>query len=465
MEMYNTKNEPDEATICAVSTPNGFGGVGIIRISGQSALKISTSIFDIKSADILSSNGIESRKTYYGSVSIDGRVIDDGIFIFFKAPNSFTGEDVVEIQLHGSPVILSAVTEELVRKGCEYAKNGEFSYRAFLNNKLRLSQAEEIGSLIYAKSIKSAQKIYQNLSGGVSEKIMEAHRHVSSVLAEYSVNIDYYDEDLPDILHADKKSIIGKTKDILNRVLSSFSSGHILNEGAVVVLAGYPNSGKSSLFNFLLSKDRALVSDIPGTTRDSLEGLLDIEGVPIKLIDTAGIRDSDDQVEKLGIARSLSELKRADIIMWLYTGSLSSEETGLLKKHNINFNKIIFIKTKIDIPSKEHGSDAIQEEVLRFEISVVRETGVEEVKHEIINKLNMEDSESAVLTSLRQKDLLVKTIKHLDRAMTNIDKSPGGLEILAEDLSLALELLDDFLGYSSKTDILDTVFKNFCVGK
>lgn len=337
-----------EDTIAAVATALGEGGIGIVRISGENAKSILDQIF-ISVYD----NAFENRKLVYGHVIDEERkTIDEALAVYMKAPNTYTKEDVVEINCHGSIVSLKKTLELVLRKGARIADRGEFTKRAFLNGRLDLSQAEAVIDMIKAKTDKGYEVALNQLEGHLSVKITELRDQILELLAHVIVNIDYPDDDIEEITYENLKHRVKKINDEVKTLLKTSDTGKILKEGLNTVIIGKPNVGKSSLMNALLRESRAIVTEVPGTTRDTIEEMVNINHIPLRIIDTAGIRETEDVVEKIGVEKSKESFNKADLIIFILNASeeLSQEDREIMK--NIENKKAIILLNKTDLPEK-----------------------------------------------------------------------------------------------------------------
>lgn len=436
-------------TITAIATPVGTGGVGVIRISGDKCYDILEKLFPQK---------LNPGKIHHGWITDNGKKIDEVIVLPFKSPHSYTGEDVIEIQCHGGINVLRNILDLVLKNGARAAERGEFTKRAFLNHKLDLSQAEAVCDLIHAKTQNFAIQSAKNLSGVLAEKISEIKKDIFELLSKIVAGIDFPDdvaEPEYDCISREIKSAIIKIEDIL----SCAKSSNILRQGIKIAILGKPNVGKSSLFNALLNMNRAIVTDIAGTTRDIITETLDFDGIPVTLIDTAGIRDSKkvEKVEEIGIEFSKQSAQEADLIMFLYDSTTGIQKEDLEILDLISNKNFIKIANKADLSSTEDKS--------ALNISAITKQGFDKLKQKIkhfVSEKSLEDTE--FITNNRQQDCLEKSKQSLHQALLTAEV--GGLQdLISIDLKSALLYLDEITGEVITDEILNNIFDNFCIGK
>lgn len=437
-------------TIVANATAHGIGSINIVRLSGKDALKIAQKLVK------------KDFKPRYATLSevcaLDGTFIDEAIIIFFQAPRSFTGEDVVEFQIHGGFILAQILIDELIKCGARYAQAGEFSKRAFLNNKMDLSKAQAIANLINAKSLSAAKILARQLKGELSTYVNSLRQELVKTLAFVEVCIDYAEEDLPsDVLEAAYKLLeenIKKLKLIVE--LSEQRKGLI--DGFKIAIIGKPNVGKSSILNSLLKYDRAIISDIAGTTRDSIEENLQIGTHLVKIIDTAGIRQSAEIIESLGIELSLKAANQADIILAVFDSSSAFDEQDekILELCQESDKKIFYILNKVDLPRKFTKN-------FENEILLSAKENTEEIIKVLGEYLNSQDTNELMLSSYSQIEFCKKAKNFLEEARENL--SQGELEIFALYINKAIEELAKITRNYERDEILDEMFSSFCLGK
>lgn len=444
-------------TITAIATPIGTGGVGIIRISGEKSFEIAEKIFPQK---------LIPGKIHHGWILDGDKRIDEVVVLPFKNPNSYTGENVVEIQCHGGINVVRNIFDLVLKNGARVAERGEFTKRAFLNQKMDLSQAEAVCDLIHAKTQNFAIQSAKNLSGVLAEKVHEIKKDIFEVLSKIIAGIDFPDdvkEPEYDYLQSEFEASIKK----IDEILLCAKSSSVLRQGIKIAILGKPNVGKSSLFNALLSLNRAIVTDIAGTTRDVLTETLDFGGVPVTLIDTAGIRESSQvgKVEEIGIEYSKQSAQEADLILFLYDASTGMNEDDELILNLIEGKNHIKIANKSDLPLTPSPSLARGEEGCPLRLSTLTKQGFEELKQkvkEFVGEKSIEDTE--FITNNRQQDCLEKSRDSLNQALlaTQVRELQ---DLISIDVKSALLYLDEITGEVITDDILDNIFDNFCIGK
>ena len=437
-------------TISAIATPLGFGGVGIVRLSGNEAFDIAQKIF--------SKNISEAGKIYHGWVLENGVKIDEVIVLPFKNPNSFTGEDVVEIQCHGGPKVVKKILELTLANGARIAQKGEFTKRAFLNKKIDLSQAEAVLDIIHAKTENFAQKSANNLSGSLTNAIKEIKSIIFSLYSQIIAAVDF-PEDVAEPEYSYIELEINKGLDKIKNILKHAKASNIMRQGIKIAITGCPNAGKSSLFNALLNMNRAIVTDIPGTTRDIIQETLDIDGIPATLIDTAGIRDDEsiDKVEAIGIEYTKNCVEEADLILFLFDWSKGFDANDALIYEMIENKPHIKIATKSDIAEVPNPEA----------LNISSKTGfnIDELKLKIKETvLDREQLETEFVTNRRQEECLVNAQNALENALI-ASQNQELQDLISIDVKSALLALDEITGEVITDDVLDNIFENFCIGK
>lgn len=456
-----------EETIAAIATPFGEGGIGIIRMSGEESLKIIKDIFVPASGKPLT-----NRMLTYGHVYDDEKnVIDEVMAVFMKAPKTYTREDVVEINCHGGVVPVQKILSLILSKGARLAEPGEFTKRAFLNGRLDLTQAEAVIDLISAKAEKTFDVAMKQLEGAVSGKIRECREALTDVLVNLTVNIDYPDEDIEEITYKELAHDLETVLSEIKLLLAGFDTGRILKEGLRVAIIGKPNVGKSSLMNALLKESRAIVTDIPGTTRDTIEENLSIRGIPVVLTDTAGIRETEDYVEAMGIERSKESFNRADLIIMVMDGSGEIENTDLEIIEKLDPVKSVILLNKNDLATgiavddvkriTPNGETEVISVSMKKTDDILR---IEEILLERICLGKVTQQNSAVITNVRQKNLLDTAASSLSDAI-EAAYALEPLEVLEIDVKEAYLALGEILGEETAENILEEVFSRFCLGK
>ncbi len=444
-------------TIAAIATPPGRGGVGIIRLSGPLVQDISRHI---------TGRLPQPRRAELSNFSCsDGQVIDQGLSLFFPAPHSFTGEDVLELQGHGGPVVMDMLLHRCLELGTRLARPGEFSERAFLNNKLDLAQAEAIADLIDSETTAAARLATRSLQGVFSERINELVAEMIQLRIYVEAAIDFPEEEI-DFLSDGKVSthlqIILKK---INEVKSSARTGRLLRDGMTLVIAGRPNAGKSSLLNALSGVESAIVTDIPGTTRDVLRERIQLDGMPLHLIDTAGLRDSSNRIEQEGIRRAQSEIEKADVLLWIYDAAADSDHTWFTERGLPAHVPVIFVRNKIDLVA---GAEPEVEQVeygIRVSLSIKYSIGMDLLTQQLKSTMNYEGSENAEFIARRRHLYAIdRALSFLVMGQHALDADQAG-ELLADDLRQAQSALSEITGDFTADDLLGEIFASFCIGK
>lgn len=466
----------DGDTIAAISTPIGEGGIGIVRISGDQSLDFLSKIFEPANKDIKKNNKdqllIPSRVLTYGKIYDKNRnLIDEVLVSYMKSPTTYTGEETVEINCHGGIIPLRNILNTVVSLGARPAERGEFTKRAFLNGKLDLTQAEAVMDLISAKTDTSFNVAMTQLQGRLSEHIRLIRSYFVDLLVQITVNIDYPDEDIEELTYSNILESLHKIDSSLKELSASSERGRILREGLRVAIVGKPNVGKSSILNALLYEDRAIVTDVPGTTRDIIEETIDVRGIPVVITDTAGIRDTDDLVEKIGVEKSKLSIESSDLIFFVLDAArIIDEEDERIFSHIRDKNHIILIN-KNDVDNKAISSNEVKEHFGEdaTEISAIRDGSIQEIETLIEDYVNSKSSgfassQNFMITNARHKKLIDDSILAVSDAITSTEAFEP-LEILEIDVNHAYELLGEIIGETTAGDIIDKVFERFCLGK
>ncbi|MDD4657504.1 MAG: tRNA uridine-5-carboxymethylaminomethyl(34) synthesis GTPase MnmE [Eubacteriales bacterium] len=449
-------------TIAAIATPPGMGGVGIIRISGEQALALGAKLFTPKGKAAFSPG-----RMYYGDFTDQkGKHIDTGLFVWFKSPRSFTGEDIVEFHCHGGIVVLQTMLRALLDQGIRHAEPGEFSKRAFLNGRIDLAQAESISDLISASSDKAAEIARSHFRGRLSAAIEEIREQVISVLAWIEAEIDYPEAELDSFGRDKAAATLAQQITVLEGLQSTYQEGKIYRDGVVTVILGSPNVGKSSLLNILTGEERAIVTDIPGTTRDVLEVPVTIRGIPLRLADTAGIRESGDLIEKIGIERARKLAAQADLILLILDTSRPLSEEDQLLLENVSRDNVIVVLNKTDLPAVIDVEEISAKGFLHVrQISALQEQGIEALKDDIENMFisGKFSPDATFISNQRHYQALVTAAGLLHQVAANWDALP--LDLLALDLRQAWQTLGEITGSVWTENLLDSIFQRFCLGK
>lgn len=456
-----------EDTIAAVATAYGEGGIGIIRISGEEALPILQEIFEFHG----DTDTFISRRMTYGKI-IDkekNQIIDEVMAVYMKGPKTYTAEDVVEINCHGSMVSLRKTLALVLRKGARLAEPGEFTKRAFLNGRLDLSQAEAVIDMIRAKTDKSFDVAVSQLEGRLSLKVEEIRQKLLDLLVDITVNIDYPDEDIEEMTYEKLEESIVETQDMIEKLLATSSTGKMIREGIKIAIVGKPNVGKSSLMNGLLKETRAIVTDIPGTTRDTIEEVLSIRNIPVYLVDTAGIRETSDKVEKMGIEKSKEAFNQADFILFLLDGSRPLEEEDLQIMELLKERKSLVLINKRDlgeaISIEEIAAKLPASQVI--EVSLLKGQGITEIEdavEDLVYGGEIVQKESMMVNNVRHIELLQQAVKSLNDAL-HMSEGREALDFIEVDVKNAYERLGEIIGETVSDDIINEVFARFCLGK
>ena len=446
-------------TIAAISTTMGVGAISIVRVSGDNAIEIVNKMF--KGTDL---SKVESHTINYGFIMDKNEKVDEVLVTIMRAPKTFTREDVVEINTHGGIAITNKVLELLLTNGCRLAEPGEFTKRAFLNGRIDLIEAEGVMDLINSKTEKSRKLAINQVNGEVSKLIKDLRKKIIEVLANIEVNIDY--PEYEDIEQVTNKMILERTDIIekeINNILSKSKDSKIIKEGIKTIIIGSPNVGKSSILNRLLNENKAIVTDIAGTTRDIVEGTIQINGIVLNMIDTAGIRKTDDVVESIGVKKSLDLIDEADLILYVLNNNekITEEEKEILEK--IKDKNHIIIVNKVDLENKLDLS-IINDYI---EMSIVSDTGIDELRNKIVEMFNLEKLESSdytYLSSARSISLLNKALDSLNSVKEGI-KNNTPVDMVEIDLKQVWSILGEITGETYTDELIDQLFSQFCLGK
>jgi len=449
-------------TIVALATPSGIGAIGIIRLSGSEAIQIANKVFHPKDLTKVASHTI-----HFGTINDDRKILDEVLVSVFIAPHSYSGEDVVEISCHGSSYIIQQVIKLLVRHSARMAGPGEFTQRAFLNGKMDLAQAEAVSDLINSDSEASHLAALNQMRGGFSEEIKILREKLIHFASMIELELDFSEEDVEFADRKELNKLIDELLGAVNYLLESFNLGNVIKNGVPTVIAGKPNAGKSTLLNALLNEEKAIVSDIAGTTRDIIEDEIHIEGVTFRFIDTAGIREARDKIEKIGVERTKQKMKEASLILYMFDMKEESVEDIRIENEKLKKLDIPFIKVanKTDQASPEL-LDALKEDEGFIFISAKSRDNLEELKSEIIETVNLEGFRTGdtVVTNLRHYESLYNARKSLEEVVKGISSSISG-DLLSMDIRQALHYLGEITGEITTDDLLDNIFSKFCIGK
>ncbi|MBR0130704.1 MAG: tRNA uridine-5-carboxymethylaminomethyl(34) synthesis GTPase MnmE [Firmicutes bacterium] len=453
-----------DTTIAAISTAYGEAGIGVIRISGPEALSVGKAVFKPASEKCR----FVPRKMYFGRAKDAlGNSLDQVLFVYFKAPFSYTGEDVVEIQCHGSLMSQKAILAAILQAGAEAAEKGEFTKRAFINGKLDLSQAEAVIDLIKARSSRGFELAEKQLEGKLSRKVKDARQELLDCLVDIAVNMDYPDEDIELIQYEKLINSLLAINDELLKMLESAEEGRIAREGLSVAIVGSPNVGKSSLMNYLLNEDRSIVTDIPGTTRDTVEEQASIRGIQLRLVDTAGIHDTSDLVESLGIERSRESFSRADLVLLVIDASseLTAEDKELLELCRDRNALIVLNKQDLDVRTGEEEIRNYCPDGRIISCSVLSGTGLSALEDAI---------ESIAGGNIRREDLILSNARHIQlvrnasgelEEAVMMAKAKEALDFIEVNVHAAFDYLGEITGDTAGDELINEIFSRFCLGK
>lgn len=451
-------------TITALATPNGIGAIAVIRLSGPDAINIVNTVFKGKDLSKQASHTI-----HFGTIRDGETILDEVLVSLFIMPKSYTKENVVEISTHGSNFIIESIIKLLIKNGARAAKPGEFTLRAFLNGQMDLSQAEAVADLIASNSKSSHQIAIQQMRGGFSSELKHLREQLIHFASMIELELDFGEEDVEFANRDDLKKLIFQINQVLHRLIQSFELGNVIKQGINTVIAGRPNAGKSTLLNALLNEDRALVSEIAGTTRDTIEEVLNINGINFRLIDTAGIREATDTIEALGIEKTMQKISQSAVLVYLFDVLVMSateirEDIERLNKTGIAF---IAVANKIDLSINDRLKEINLAKTINFiSISAKEKHHIEELKkliHDSAIGINLSDNQTLV-TNIRHVEALQKTQQSLNRVLENIDHSVTS-DFLAIDIKQALYYLGEITGQVTTDDLLDFIFSKFCIGK
>jgi len=454
-------------TIAAISTPVGQGGIGIVRMSGPDAASIADSI--VRSRSRVSPSASPSHRMIYGQVidPADGRVVDEALITLMKTPNTYTREDVVEISCHGGMVSVRSILEIVLRQGARLADPGEFTKRAYLNGRLNLDQAEAVLDIINAKTSESMRIAAEQLRGDLTRKLSEVRVRLIETSAYVEAYLDFPEDEIE---HAEKKTVqkqLAETISDIKRLSGTFDGARFFRDGLSIAIVGRPNVGKSSLLNTLLQKDRAIVTALPGTTRDLIEDYLNINGLPVRITDTAGIRNSEEVIEQEGIRRSIQAIGHADYVIALFDGSepLRQEDLDLLRI--IRGRHAIAVISKADLPQAITLDPVVSDGIPHLHLSTVTGQGVAELKNSIFTS-NLgdwkEERDGVVVTNVRHKAALDRAAESLEKAAALLSRGEP-LELFSIEMRNALDRIGEITGAITTDDILERIFSSFCIGK
>ena len=454
------------STIVAISTAPAIGGIGIIRLSGEKTFEIIEKIFIPKNKQKIEE--IKGNSIKYGHIVDEGKTIDEVLVSYFKAPKSYTAEDMCEINSHGGILIVRRILEICLKKGATLAEPGEFTKRAFLNGRIDLAQAESVIDIINAKTNKEVEASEKQLEGYLSSEISNIRKNVMDLMVDIEVSIDYPEYDVEEVTYSNAIKILEDIQNHLEKLSNSFENGKIIKDGIKLAIIGRPNAGKSSLLNEFLKEERAIVTDIEGTTRDTIEEQISISGIPFKIIDTAGIRESEDKIERIGIEKSKKAAQNSDIILAIFDVSkpLNKEDFEII--NFIKNKKTIIILNKIDL---NENAETITElsnlgkDILK--ISVLEKKGMEQIYEKLTQMFNINEIDldnGNVITNIRHKELIDCAKQNAKQSIIAL-KSNLPVDIIAINIKEILENLGKITGESVSEDIIKEIFSKFCLGK
>ena len=451
---------PTDDTIIALATPPGVSALGIIRLSGKNAIELTQAVFKGKNLEQQPSHTV-----HLGTIG-DGRAIDEVMVSLFKEPNSFTKENSVEISCHGSPVIIKEIIKLFLKRGVRLAEPGEFTKRAFFNGRFDLAQAEAVADLIHSETDNARQAALNQMRGGFSKEIQKLREELIHFASLIELELDFGEEDVEFAKRDDLKKLIIQIQSYLTSLIQSFDQGNVIKNGIPTVIAGKPNAGKSTLLNALLNEEKAIVSEIPGTTRDVIEDEMIVGGIAFRFMDTAGLRETTDVVESIGVERTRDRMKKASLILYLFdlvntTLEEIRTEEAELKKLGIPYLKI---GNKMDKASVAF-IDLLKKEDFLF-ISAAAKTNIQALKEKIVSQFQIKEIKQGdvVVTNLRHYQNLVQTNLSLERVLVGMEQGTTG-DFLAMDIRQALHYLGEITGTITSDDLLANIFGKFCIGK
>ena len=447
-------------TIIALSTPPGSGAIGVIRLSGPDAITLTNEVFSGKDLTQQASHTL-----HFGLIKDQSVIVDEVVAGLFVAPKSYTKENVVEISCHGSNYIIQQIINLFIKKGARPAKPGEFTLRAFLNGAFDLSQAEAVADLIASDSKASHDVALQQMRGGFANELKNLREQLIHFASMIELELDFAEEDVEFVNHEQLRGLVARLLAHISMLISSFEVGNVLKNGVPVVIAGRPNVGKSTLLNALLNEERAIVSDIAGTTRDTIEDELNINGIIFRFIDTAGIRETADSIEAKGVERTLARMKQAKLIIYMVDALQTPNElqTQLIDLQKLDIPYLALVN-KADLFTPQQREEFAKHEVLF--LSAKDGVGVEELKTKLLEKVNLNhiNTSDTLVTNIRHVEALKQTESALQRVMGNID-NPVTSDFLAMDIKQALHYLGEITGEVTTDDLLENIFTKFCIGK
>jgi len=463
-------------TIVALATPSGAGAIAIIRISGENSIMVADSVFvSIKNKKLSTQ---KSHTLHLGTITDDIKIIDQVLISVFKGPNSYTGENTIEISCHGSSYIQQQIIQLLIRKGCRMAQAGEFTLRAFLNGKIDLSQAEAVADLISSDNEASHQIAMQQMRGGFSNELSVLRQELLNFASLIELELDFAEEDVAFANRTQFHDLLNRIEFVLKRLIDSFAVGNVIKNGIPVAIVGEPNVGKSTLLNALLNEERAIVSDIAGTTRDTIEDELVIDGIGFRFIDTAGIRETKDVVESIGIQKTFQKIEQAQVVLYLVESQNLTIESEMLRieiekiKNKFPLKSLIIIVNKSDLLTIEEQEN-ITKQLSTFDfrlstifISAKQKTGIDELKNQLLSFINtgvLRNNET-IVTNTRHYDSLLKALEEIQKVQNGLQTNLSS-DLMAIDIREALYHFGMITGEVTNDELLGNIFANFCIGK
>ncbi len=450
-------------TIAAIATPSGQGAIGVIRCSGKEAISTVNILFRARK-DL---TNVASHTAHYGTIRENQTVLDEGVATVFRGPHSYTGEDVVELSCHGSPYVLRNVMEALLRQGLRHADAGEFTLRAFLNGKMDLSQAEGVADLIASESATSRDAAIHQLRGGFSAKIQELRERLLNFSSLLELELDFSEEDVEFANRDELQSTLDEIYQTVKNLSDSYQMGNVLKEGVSVVIAGRPNAGKSTLMNALLNDERAIVSDIPGTTRDVVEDTLQLEGVKFRFSDTAGIRTSEDTIERIGVERTMQNLEKAHMVVYIFDVETTSAEDVQADLAELKLTKPYFlVANKIDRGLKEEQKAQLEQLPNLVLASSETQENLNAIRSKLLEvmELNEQSTDKTMVTNLRHYQALNETLEAISDIYTNFQAGIS-TDFITIDIRRALQAMGEITGEITNDEVLGNIFQKFCIGK
>jgi tRNA modification GTPase len=455
----------NQETIIALATPNGLGAISVIRVSGKDAILITDKLFRSKKNKVLSDQ--KSHTVHLGHLLKNNREIDEVLITLFKGPHSYTGEDTIEISCHGSTYIQKEIINLYLDNGIRSANPGEFTLRAFINGKMDLNQAEAVADLIASENEGSHKLAMQQMKSGFSNDLKKLRAELLHFSSMIELELDFSQEDVEFAEREEFKKLTKKIQSELKILIDSFQSGNVLKNGISVAIAGKPNAGKSSLLNTLLNEDKAIVSDIPGTTRDSIEDSLVIEGINFRFTDTAGLRETVDVIESKGIEKTKEKIKKAKILLYLFDCNDTNfrEIESSINSFKRNDLSIILVRNKIDLKNQNQTLLDDLNDFELLEISATDSDSVSKLKNRLVNEVDiLNPYNDIIISNSRHYEALIKALKAIEEVNIGLKENISG-DLLSVDIRRSIEYLAEITGEITNDDVLGNIFANFCIGK